>query len=439
MLNGAYIVPHPPLLISEIGKGKQRELQNTRNAYQMIVHDIVAKKPQTIIVFTPHAPAYRDFIHISAGPQAYGDFSEYGAADVGMKVLYDEEFIQQLCEQTKRNCIPAGILGEQEPVLDHGTMVPLYMILQEYTDFQVVRISISNLDEELQIAFGNCLRDVIDASDKRIAILASGDLSHKVTPVSPYGYDDAGVAFDNEIVRIIKENTYEDLFEIDKDICEASSNCALSTLYMLYGAIQKTPMYSQFLCYENPFGIGYATAILFPMKKDPYVNLAKRAVESYVLQNHDIYLENEIPDFLCRRKAAVFVTIMKFDELRGCIGSYIPTKDTLVEEIIANAIEAATNDPRFLPIQPQELPYLTYSVDVLKNPERIQSLEELDVKKYGVIVRDTYHKGLLLPNLEGIETKEQQVMIALHKAGMDEDAPFILERFETTRHNEYHE
>lgn len=164
----------------------------------MIVHDIVAKNPQTIIIFTPHAPAYRDFIHISVGPQAYGEFLEYGADDVSMKVIYDEVFIQQLCEQTKHDRIPAGILGEQESVLDHGMMVPLYMILQEYTDFQVVRISISNLGEELQIAFGNCLRDVIDASDKRIAILASGDLSHKVTPLNPYGYDDAGVVFDNE-------------------------------------------------------------------------------------------------------------------------------------------------------------------------------------------------------------------------------------------------
>lgn len=187
--------------------------------------------------------------------------------------------------------------------------------------------------------------------------------------------------------RIIKENTYKDLFEIEKDICEASSNCALSTLYMLYGAIQKTPMYSQFLCYENPFRIGYATAILFSMKKNPYVKLAKTAVETYVLHNHDISLKTEIPEFLYQQKAAVFVTIMKFDELRGCIGSYIPTKDTLVEEIIANAIDASTNDSRFSPVQPQELPYLTYSIDVLKNLERIQSLAELDVKKYGVIVR----------------------------------------------------
>lgn len=281
MLKKAYIVPHPPIILPEVGKGQERSIQNTVNAYRMIAHDIAATKPQTIIIFSPHAPCYRDYIQISQGAQAYGNFEAFGVEDSDMKVLYDEDFVDMLCNAAAAQGLPAGTLGEQNQTLDHGTMVPLHFILQEYTDFRLVRISVSGLDRNTQVLFGDCLRRVIDESQRNVAVIASGDLSHKLKEDGPYGLHPLGAVFDEQIVSIIKDNDYARLLDMDEEIVEESANCGYPAFLMLYGVLQAYPIDSQFLSYEGPFGVGYATAIISVMKKDPYVALARESLEVY--------------------------------------------------------------------------------------------------------------------------------------------------------------
>ena len=128
------------------------------------------------------------------------------------------------------------------------------------------------------------------------------------------------------------------------------------------------------------------------------------------------------------------MTIKKDGNLRGCIGTIYPVCPTLAQEIINNAVSAGTRDPRFNPVKPSELDELVYSVDVLGETEDIDSPSELDVKRYGVIVSKGYRKGLLLPNLEGVDTVEEQISIARQKAGISADEPVKLQRFEVVRH-----
>ena len=282
MLSKAYIVPHPPIILPEIGRGQERVIQNTVNAYRMIAHDIASAKPQTIVVFSPHAPSYRDYIQISDGAQAFGSFEAFGVKDVDMKVLYDEDFVDMLCHAAASQGLPAGTLGEQSQTLDHGTMVPLHFILQEYTDFRLVRISVSGLDRDTQVAFGNCLRRVIDESQRNVAVIASGDLSHKLKEDGPYGFHPMGPVFDEQIVDIIKSNDYARLLTMDEQIIEESANCGYPAFVMLHGVLQAYPIDSQFLSYEGPFGVGYATAIISVLKKDPYVALARESLEVYI-------------------------------------------------------------------------------------------------------------------------------------------------------------
>ena len=141
-----------------------------------------------------------------------------------------------------------------------------------------------------------------------------------------------------------------------------------------------------------------------------------------------------LPEALERGKAGAFVSIHENGSLRGCIGTIMPTRDSLAEEIIENAISASTKDPRFDPIRPDELKYLEINVDVLGAPEDIESKDQLDVKRYGVIVTSMGRRGLLLPDLEGVDTVEQQISIAKRKAGIGEDEPVKLQRFEVIRH-----
>jgi len=165
----------------------------------------------------------------------------------------------------------------------------------------------------------------------------------------------------------------------------------------------------------------------------PFVELAKNAVETYIKEGRVIAPPIPLPPEMAA-KAGVFVSIKKHGELRGCIGTFLPTKDSIAEEIIANAISSATKDPRFPPIDRRELADLQYSVDVLSTPQKVKSKSELDPKKYGVIVSSGFRRGLLLPDLEGVNTVDDQLRIAMLKAGISPDEDIEIFKFTVKRY-----
>lgn len=166
----------------------------------------------------------------------------------------------------------------------------------------------------------------------------------------------------------------------------------------------------------------------------PLAKLAKNAIEEYVENGRTICPpEDLLPEM--KEKAGTFICIKKHGELRGCIGTFMPTCENVASEIIRNAICAATQDPRFYKVQPEELNELEYSVDVLSAPEEVKDIKELDPKKYGVIVSKGSKKGLLLPDLEGIDTAEEQIRIAMMKAGISDKEGVKIFRFEVKRYH----
>ena len=169
------------------------------------------------------------------------------------------------------------------------------------------------------------------------------------------------------------------------------------------------------------------------MEVHPLVRLAKETVESYVRQRKIPKPDELTPEM--KERAGVFVSIKKFGQLRGCIGTFEPTKENVAEETIVNAISSATRDPRFPPVTTAELPHLSYSVDVLTKPELVEDQSQLDPKRYGVIVESGFRRGLLLPDLEGVDTVEQQIDICRQKAGIFPHEPIKLYRFEVRRYS----
>ncbi len=169
-------------------------------------------------------------------------------------------------------------------------------------------------------------------------------------------------------------------------------------------------------------------------KSDAYVKLARASVESWVRNHKKLAMPDGLPDEMFNRRAGAFVSIHGHGALRGCIGTIMATKNSVAEEILQNAISACSNDPRFAPITPDELKSLEISVDVLGDLEPIASPAELDVKRYGVVVSCGMKRGLLLPNLDGVDTVEEQIRIARQKGGIGENEPYKLERFEVVRH-----
>lgn len=456
----AFIVPHPPLIVPEVGRGEEKKIQKTIDAYHKIAKEIADLNPDTIIISSPHSILYSDYFHISPAPKASGSLKMFGASNVKFDINYDTDLVGAIEKITKEKEIDAGTLGEKDKSLDHGTMVPLYFINQYVKDAKYIRLSLSGFSPIEHYRYGKAIKEVLNQTEKNVIWVASGDLSHKLKADGPYGLSIEGPIFDGQITKAISEADFMKLLSFDEDFCERAAECGLRSFIMMTGALDGMKVDSKLLSYEGPFGVGYAVASFkvieednqrhfdkiyeaqekkrldsIKAKEDPYVRLARESLEYYIHHDKVMKTSLDLPDELTKQRAGVFVSIKMDQRLRGCIGTIHPTTFSIAEEIIHNAISSGTRDYRFNPVTESELHRLTYSVDVLNEPEDIESMGELDVKRYGVIVRYGGKSGLLLPNLEGIDTPEEQVSIALRKAGIRENQPYQMQRFEVIRHH----
>jgi MEMO1 family protein len=458
-LLATFIVPHPPLIVPQIGKGEEKQIQKTIAAYHQTASKIAELKPDTIIITSPHSIMYSDYLHISPGIKAYGDFSQFRAPDIKMEVEYDKEFVTQLEKLAVNHGIDAGTKGEQKKELDHGTMVPLYFVNQYYKDYKLVRIAISGLSSLTHYRFGNLIQEVVNKSDKNYVFIASGDLSHRLKEDGPYGFAKEGLSFDKEVIEAIEKGDFLTFLKFKEEYCDLAAECGLRSFIIMAGALDGKSVHSELLSYEGPFGVGYGVGSFYPIgendnrkygqiyeeqltkeiddiksNEDAYVKLARQSLEYYIKNAKPLKRPDNLMDELMNERAGVFVSLKKEGKLRGCIGTIMPTTDCIADEIIQNAISAAVQDYRFSPIEEDELPWLVYDVDVLSKSEPINSIKELDVLQYGVIVSYKGKRGLLLPNLEGVNTPEQQVEIALQKANISPHENYSMERFRVVRH-----
>jgi AmmeMemoRadiSam system protein A len=280
-------------------------------------------------------------------------------------------------------------------------------------------------------------------------------MSHKLG--GNYGFAEAGVEHDKYVRECVEQSDIRRLFDIDPDLTENAAECGLRAVMIMCGVLDGLKVKSEVLCYEAPYGVGYLTAkltadggreSLLPEiiadkqakirrirgGEDDYVRLARESVEHFTQTGKKLNLPAELPLEMLENRAGVFVSIKKNGSLRGCIGTTEPTCASVAFEIVQNGISACSRDPRFEPVAPDELPELTYSVDVLFPPEPIADKSLLDVKKYGVIVSSGHKCGLLLPNLDGVDSIDEQLRIAMQKAGIKPSDKYALERFEVVRH-----
>lgn len=459
MITGAFMVPHPPLIVPEIGRGEEKKIQNTIDAYHEVGRRVSRLKPETIVLLSPHQVMYADYFHISPGKKAKGDFRQFGAGQVKTEVDYDTEFVENLCKLADAGDLPAGTLGERDPRLDHGTMVPLYFVNKYWKDYRLVRIGLSGLPLTDHYELGRRIRETAEVLDRSVVLIASGDLSHRLKADGPYGYKEEGPEYDSRIMHVMGQGNFEELLEFSEDFCEKAGECGHRAFTIMAGALDRTKVDVQRLSYEGPFGVGYGICTYITQGKDlkrnfkdqfeekererlqkqrsqedDFVQLARKTIEDYVRTGKKIRMPEGLPQEMLGRRAGVFVSIKKEGRLRGCIGTIQAVRPSIAEEIIENAVSAAVRDPRFSPIKPEELDKLTISVDVLGDTEKIDSPDKLDVKRYGVVVTKGYKRGLLLPNLEGVDTVEEQIAIAKQKAGIGEHEKAELERFEVVRH-----
>ncbi len=460
LLMGA-LVPHAPISIREVGGEETKKTAKTVAAMEQLAGRVRELAPETVVIFSPHGPLLEKELPVRGGENLQGNLRRFGCS-LSWSFRNDRELVAAIAAEVEAEGLSVAVLNRETafgygpgPGLDHGVLVPLYFMPD--MPFNLVATGICFQPPEKQYALGAAVGRAIRKSSRRVAVLASGDLSHCLQPGAPAGYDPRGQEFDLLLVKLLRENRPEEIIRMDPVLVENAAECGYRPVVMLLGVFEGLEIETEVLSYEGPFGVGYAVATVTPgaenprrrllpvllgrkaeelaarrEKESPPVRLARRTVEAYLRGQQlpeGITLPEELPP-----RAGVFVSIKKHGRLRGCIGTVFPSRANTAEEIKANAIAAAFHDPRFEPVREEELDDLTYSVDILQAPEPVRGIEDLDPKKYGVIVRKGHRSGLLLPNLEGIDTPEEQVAIAARKAGIDPGEEVQLERFEVTRY-----
>ena len=457
---GAIIVPHPPIIVPTVGRGREAEVQDTIDTYHAAAQQVASWAPEVLIVTSPHTVMYVDYFHIPPGEGASGNMSAFGAPQTKLEVQYDAELRQELVRQAEAAGIQAGTLGEKDPALDHGTFLPLYFLREAGVDCPILRIGLSGFSPLEHYRLGQCIARAVDALGRRTVFVASGDLSHKLKDDGPYGYAPEGPVFDRRVTQAMESGDFLQFLTMDVSLCDRAAECGLRSFQIMAGALDGLAVTPELLSYEGTFGVGYGVATFavtgpdesrrFAKQceeleqarlterraaEDPWVRLARLSLETYVKTGKRLDdLPDGLPDDMTGRTAGAFVSLHAHGQLRGCIGTTGPTTASVAWEIVQNAVSACSRDPRFAPVRADELDSLEYSVDVLGAPEPIDSPAQLDVKRYGVIVSCGGRRGLLLPDLEDVDTVEQQIDIARQKGGISAREHYTLERFEVVRH-----
>ncbi len=461
------IAPHPPIIIPAVGGSEREKAQHTCQAMEDWAKMVKGQTPDTIVLISPHGTVFQDAITINEAQEVAGNLAQFGAERVKLSFSTDLELAAAIKQMAGRHQVPVVGFDQQlaqkhgiKQGLDHGALVPLYFLDQAGVRSQIVVVTMGLLTFEELYAFGLAVQQAARLLDKRVAVIASGDLSHRLTPEAPAGYCPEGQQFDELLVKTLGEMDLEGLQEIDWELAEKAGECGLRPIIMMLGALEGMDVSARVYSYEGPFGVGYLVASFKPTSLNPEreflprflakrnnrvkerrnkesapVKLARESLEYFVLHGEPMPEQRlQQPLEGLEGQAGVFVSIKKNGQLRGCIGTTSPTQPSIALEIINNAVSAGSKDPRFWPMEEQELPDLVYSVDVLKPAEPISSINQLDPEKYGVIVRSGRRSGLLLPKLEGVDSAEEQVAIAKQKAGIRPEEDCELQRFEVVRY-----
>ena len=454
----SFLVPHPPLIIPNIGNGSEKQIAKTISAYKKIAKQVASLNPETIIISSPHAPMYSDCFYISNSPTLIGNLANFGAKEISFAEEVDTKLVDEISSLAQKYHFPASKDIPSVP-LDHGTMIPLYFIREELPKCLIVVIGLSTLPLITNYQMGTIIKEAVNNLNRNVVYIASGDLSHKLQEYGPYGFATEGPIYDKKIMDICRTSNFYELLTFKSSFLEKAAECGHRSFTIMAGCFDGQNIESNVLSHEDITGVGYGVCSFYPketnsnrqfLKKylqeeslrlekikkssDSYVNLAFESLKYYFDTKQKMSIPPNLPEEMLTNKAGVFVSLYKFDTLRGCIGTILPTTNTIAEEIINNSLSAALNDYRFPPLTKEELKWLNISVYILKEPEPISSLDMLDVHKYGIIVTHGLKRGVLLPDLDGIDTIKKQIAIAKEKASIKPNEDCKIERFEVIKH-----
>lgn len=398
----AALMCHAPIVVPAVAGDEARRCRATTRAMREVAARAVASQPARLVLISPHSPRRPEAWGAWAGRHR-GDLGDFRTPEIAVD-LPDAPEVGELLGATP---IPAR-------PLDHGAMVPLCFLWEAgwRGPTAILALPWGEPDSE---TVGRALASL----PGKTAVIASGDMSHRLKPGAPSGYHPQAAAFDAAFVTALRAERWgEALAARHRDI--AAEDVVDSTAVAMAAA--GGPRNAEVLAYEGPWGVGYTEAVLFD-PAPPLYAVARAAIAAALAG------QRYTPPSGGPGPAGAFVTLYKEGELRGCIGHIQPTQAHLYAEVAEVAVASATEDPRFSAVSADELPSLSLEVSVLEPPEPIDGPEALDPRTYGVIVSAGRRRGLLLPDIEGVDTVARQIAICRQKGGIGPDEPVRLERF----------
>jgi MEMO1 family protein len=253
----AAITPHPPILIPAIGKENLEKIDKTKLALERLEQELYSAKPDVIFVISPHGQLHHDYFTVNLCNEFNIDFEDFGNFSEKLKFKGDMVLFtvnkEEIAQKNKLNII-------SEPKIDHGIGIPLYYLMKHLPETSIVPIYFSMLDNQAHYEFGRSLKDMILKSDKRVAVIASADLSHCLTTESPAPYNPEGKIFDEKLIKIIENCDSLSLVNLDSKLIDSALECGLRSILVLFGIISDINCQPEILSYEYPFGVGYLTA-----------------------------------------------------------------------------------------------------------------------------------------------------------------------------------
>ncbi|HAV61068.1 MAG TPA: hypothetical protein DCY13_01725 [Verrucomicrobiales bacterium] len=458
----AVLMPHAPILIPEVGGGREREAGATVDSLRRLAGEIVAGGPDSVLVVSPHSPRRPGQFGIWSGNSLTGDMSRFGAPGIALELPADRSLAGHLGETLRSKGMEHWQI--QPGPLDHGAFVPLCFLARAGWTGPTAVMGLNLPGEGGWRLAGRAVAEAVRLRGGRTLVLASGDMSHRLIPGAPAGYSPRAKDFDGEFLRLLKLANYDSLARIDPGLQEDAAEDVVDSTLIAAHAVGLQNEAHEVFSYEGPFGVGYCVARLFrdgdrgsrtpeasrsvgagntnlePGKSIAQCDtgeclpaVAREAVRAELIGaplNGSWRLNHYL-----NRPAGVFVTIRQPDgRLRGCRGTIVARHDNLIEEVRSVAVTSAFSDGRFEPLSVTELADVSFEVSVLHPAEPVATLTELDPETFGVIIATADgRRGLMLPQVEGLDTAEDQVFATRRKAGIGPDEAVSLARFTVDR------
>ncbi|MBI4622124.1 MAG: AMMECR1 domain-containing protein [Verrucomicrobia bacterium] len=439
-------MPHAPILVPGVGGESLFQARATATAMSTVAEHALAAQPDTVVLVSPHSPRQRGAFGLWSTPRLRGSLGRFGSPEDCVDLPLDRDFVDRLELAAERHGLRMWRITRGS--LDHGALVPLYYLTAAGWNGGTVVLGLNFPGEGGLEELGRAIAATTKQLKRRTAIIASGDMSHRLTRTAPSGYDPEAHRFDEAFIGLLRDAAVRNLGQIDPALQEQAAEDVVDSTAVAVAAIDFRTAGHEVLSYEGPFGVGYGVAILFEPEKSGPAGAAGAAVEGKIVSclselpavaRYAVAARlqggEEKPPFCAQgeltERHAVFVTVRTDDgKLRGCRGVTTPGAENVMWETWYSAVAAAFFDTRFPSVAAGELPRLRFTVTVLGQLEPVASPGDLDPAGYGVVVNaGDGRTGALLPAIAGIDSVAEQLAVARHKAGIADDESVTIARF----------